>query len=138
MSARERFAWLWLGTLVVAYAAYFTALGLIGDTLTFGGRVALFGACAAAQMLALGIGGLILRRRRDELPVDERDRAIEHRALAAAYRVLMAGMIVVGGLMPFDARTGMDVWTTFNAAVLAIVLAELTHQLLVVRAYRRG
>jgi hypothetical protein len=65
---------------------------------------------------------------------DERDRAISRRGAAAAYYVLMAGTIMVGVVMPFT-DTGV---TIANAALFAIVLAELVHATTVLVSYRRG
>jgi hypothetical protein len=139
MPIRERFAWMWLATMIVAYGAYFAAVALLpgsGETPAlrdFG----LLAAAGAAQMAALGLFWLIVRLRagRDFLPPrDERDRAIEHRSSAMAYYVLIAGMILVGCVMPF----GAGGWDIVHAAILAIVVAELVHHGMVVVGYRRG
>ena len=66
--------------------------------------------------------------------MDERDRLIDLRASAIAYYVLMAGMIVVGCVMPFQ-HTG---WDIAHAALRAIAIAEIVHSGLVVMWYRRG
>lgn len=94
-------------------------------------------AAALAQMIILGIGHLMARSRRGagaRTEPDERDRAIEHRATTAAYYVLVAGMILVGCVMPF-LEGG---WEIVHAAVLAIAIAEVVHHGMVVRAYRNG
>jgi len=86
-------------------------------------------------MLILGAGYLYLRvgsPKEDRPPRDERDRAIEHRSLSAAYYVLIAGMILVGCIMPFNS-TG---WTIVNAAIFWIVAAEVVHYSAVVASYR--
>jgi hypothetical protein len=46
--------------------------------------------------------------------------------------VLIAGMILVGCIMPFSS-TG---WTIVNAAILWIVAAEVVHYSIVVASYR--
>jgi hypothetical protein len=94
--------------------------------------------CVASivRMLLLGVGYLYLRLgspQEERPPLDERDRAIEHRAISAAYYVLMAGMILVGCVMPFNSSG----WTTVNAALFMIVLAELIRYGMVVVSYRR-
>ena len=55
------------------------------------------------------------------------------RAISAAYYVLIAGMIVVGCVLPFSA-TG---WSITNAALVMIVAAEVVHYGVVVVSYRR-
>jgi hypothetical protein len=134
MPIREQFAWTWLGTLVVAYGAYFAALILLRPMVaTPLAQFSLLGAIAAAQMVAVGLFWLIAAHRGRPAP-DERDRAIEHRSSAMAYYVLIGGMIVVGCVMPFSAGG----WDLVHAAVLAIVLAEIVHHGLIVVGYRRG
>jgi nitrate/nitrite transporter NarK len=138
MSVRERFSWV-LSALTPVYGLYFGAVlllrsqGEIANLTEFG----LLSAAALAQAIILGAGALLMRARSgrgDRAKPDERDRAIEHRATTAAYYVLIAGMIVVGCVMPFS-HNG---WEIVRAAVLAIVIAELVHHGLVVRAYRSG
>jgi uncharacterized membrane protein len=134
MVAREQFAWVWLLTMVATYGAYFVAVALIGET-TFGNRIVMFAATAIVQVVILAIASAVIAlRHRGELSGDERDRAIEHRASAIAYQVLICGMILVGCLMPF----GHADWEIFNAAVFAIGLAEIVRHALIVSAYRRG
>jgi hypothetical protein len=85
--------------------------------------------------LILGAGYLYLRLgspREERPPPDERDRAIEHRSISAAYYVLIAGMILVGCFMPFSSRG----WTIVNAAIFWIVAAEVVHYGVVVASYR--
>ena len=66
--------------------------------------------------------------------VDERDKLIESRASALAYQVLMLGMIVVGFVLPFSATR----WELIDTAFFAIVVAEIVHSVVIVRAYRQG
>ena len=87
-------------------------------------------------MLILGAGHLYLRRASPEeahTPADERDRAITHRGITSGYYVLIAGMILVGCVMPFYSRG----WEIVNAALLMIVAAEIVHYGVVVWSYRR-
>jgi hypothetical protein len=65
-------------------------------------------------------------------PPDERDRAIMRRSISFDYYVLIAGMIVVGCIMPFS-FTG---WAIINAALLMLVVAEVVHYSAVVVSYR--
>jgi len=97
----------------------------------------LFAIAAGVQVLIQGLGRLWLRHkdRLDgglQLP-DERDRAIEYRSVRAAYGVLIAGMILVGCVMPFNSSG----WRIVNAALATIVAAEVVHYATVVVSYRR-
>ena len=134
MVAREQFAWVWLLTMVATYGAYFIAVSLTGEA-TFWNRIVMFAATAIAQILIIAIASIVIAlRHKDALSGDERDRAIEHRASSVAYQVLICGVILVGCLMPFS-HAG---WDIFNAAVFAIILAEIVRHALIVSAYRRG
>lgn len=139
MSYREKVAWLSLLGMVVAYGPYFVMTAHQpppnGD-LPNVEQLVRFGVTAVAYMLILGVGHLVLRLRSpgDHGPADERDRAIERRAMQVAYYVLIAGMIVVGVVMPFD-NSG---WAIVNAALAAIVVAEVVHYGVAVWSYRRG
>ena len=55
------------------------------------------------------------------------------RSISSAYYVLIAGMIVVGCVMPFSASG----WSIINAALVMIVAAEVVHYGVVVLSYRR-
>ena len=91
---------------------------------------------AFVQMFILGVGHLYLRRTsppEDRTPLDERDRAIMHRSVISAYYVLMAGMILVGVVMPFT-ESG---WAITNAALFMIIVAEVVYYGIVVFSYRR-
>lgn len=134
MVAREKFAWVWLLTMIVTYAAYFTAVALAGDA-SFWSRIVMFASTTAVQVVIIGIASAaIALRRRSGPEEDERDRAIRDRAGATAYNLLMVGMIVVGCLLPFSTSG----WSLFNAAVFAIALAEIVRHGLIVSMYRRG
>ena len=90
-----------------------------------------------ADLEAIGyiVGVTVIGRREGAEPLheDERDRAIDGRATRAAYFMLLAGMIVVGMVMPFT-RSG---WDVVNAALLVIVLSESMRHVLIVVGYRR-
>jgi hypothetical protein len=137
MSYREKIAWLSLIAMAVTYGPYFK-LAASGprswEPLPHLHPLGLFALVSLLRMLILGAGYLYLRfgPGNEHLPLDERDRAIEHRALSAAYYVLIAGMILVGCFMPFSS-TG---WTIVNAAIFWIVAAEVVHYGVVVASYR--
>ena len=60
--------------------------------------------------------------------------ASEVRGTQAGYYLLMAGMIVVGGIMPFT----HEGWDIVNAAIGAIVAAEVLNGLGTGVGYRRA
>lgn len=140
MSHREKVAWLSLLAMALTFGPYFllTALAPLPESpLASPHGLGRFAVTAVAQMLLLGGGHLLLRLRAPQearVPADERDRAIERRAMRAAYYVLITGMIVVGVVMPFE-RSG---WALVNAALAGIVLAEVVHYGVAVWSYRRG
>jgi hypothetical protein len=139
LSYREKTAWLMLIAMAVSFGPYFT---LVATRFPAGGampdlrQLGLFAVAALVQLLILGIGQWYLGRSAPQdarLPPDERDQAIQRRAISAAYYVLIAGMIVVGCVMPFNASG----WAIINAALLMIVVAEGIHYGVVVVSYRR-
>jgi hypothetical protein len=139
MSPLESRAWLQIWAMGLPYAVYFT-LQLTWpdgfDRLPLIPRLACFGAAALTHLAITAVGWIILKRReRGDVPlVDERDRAIENRATLTSYYALMAGIIVVGVVMPFRNQG----WKIVNTSVFAIVLAEMLRHTLVALAYRRA
>ena len=134
MVAREQFAWVWLLTMLVTYTVYFAAVVLVGEA-TFWTQIMMFATAAIAQVAVIAVASAVIAlRHKNELSGDERDRAIEHRATAVAYNILIAGIILVGCVLPFT-QSG---WKLFNAAVFVIALAEIVRHGLIVAAYRRG
>lgn len=138
MPYREKVAWLSLISMVVVFLPYFVWVKLhpATDALPDYRRLTLYAAVSLTWGLILGLGHWRLRSLAPEeakLPLDERDRAIHHRARSIAYGVLLTGMILVGCIMPFT-DTG---WEIVNAAVFMIVLAEAVHDASVVTQYRR-
>lgn len=139
MAFREKMGWLNLVTMLIAYSVYF---GLVGPAARFGetrmvGIIWSFGFVAAAHGIAMIIGSIAIAfsgRREARAAPDERDRAIARRGSTIGYYVLIVGVILVGVVMPFSEPP----WKIVNAALLAIVLAELSHQSVVVWSYRRG
>ena len=138
MSYREKIAWLSLIAMAVAYGPYFMFVArdpAPWEPLPHLHPLGLFALVSIVRMLILGAGYLYLRLaspREERLPLDERDRAIEHRSLSAAYYVLIVGMILVGCFMPFNSAG----WTIVNAAIFWIVAAEVVHYSVVVTSYR--
>src|SRR5271170_2678976 len=104
MPYREKTAWLSLIAMVVAFGPYFTIVAsLHREPLPNLRQLGLFAVAAIVQMLILGLGHLYLGRRSPEearTPPDERDRAIIRRSISSAYYLLIAGMILVGCVMP--------------------------------------
>jgi hypothetical protein len=139
MAYREKIAWLAIAGMAIAYGGFFTAIVLIERTsgvslLLF---IGLFAAASVVRMLIEGIGRFVIAARSGadaRAPADERDRAIARRGAAIAYFVLMAGMILVGMVMPFSAG-GMRI---VSAALLSLVAAELVRYFIMVFSYRRG
>lgn len=139
MAFREKMAWLTLATMLVAYGLYF---GVIGPAAGFGEARLVdilwsFGLVAAGHAVAMIVGAVaiaVTARKEASAPADERDRAIARRGATIGYYVLILGMILVGVVMPFSAPP----WQIVNTALLAIVLAEVTHQAVVLLSYRRG
>ena len=138
MSYREKIAWLSLIAMAVAYGPYFKFVAKgpgPWEPLPQLHPLGLFALASIVRMLILGAGYLYLRLgspQEERPPMDERDRAIEHRSIRAAYYVLIGGMILVGCFMPFSS-TG---WTIVNAAIFWIVAAEVVHYGVVVTSYR--
>lgn len=138
LTYREKTAWLNLGCMLVAYSLYFGLViaGHPAGRETFP-MLWLFGSIAATQAIVVIAGTVALTLatpRADRQRPDERDRAISRRGRAAAYYVMLVGMIVVGVVMPFT-DSGV---TIANAALFAIVLAETVHNAVVLLSYRRG
>lgn len=138
MPYREKLAWLSLVAMAAVFLPYFawTRMYPPVEALPNLRQLALYASACAVWVLILGVGHWRLRRQAPEearLPLDERDRAIQHRARNIAYYVLLTGMILVGCVMPFTDGG----WKTVNAALFMIVLAEAVHDGSVIFHYRR-
>ena len=138
MPYRERVAWLSLPSVLSGFIPYFTWTSLHppGPEIPNLRQMALYACASLSWAVMLGIGHLLLRRSSPfeaKLPMDERDIAIAHKARGYAYGVLIAGMILVGGVMPFT-NGG---WEIANTAFFMIVLAEGVFSALIIHAYRR-
>lgn len=138
MPYREKIAWLSLIAMAVTFGPYFAIAASSresGDDLPELRLLLLFGIAAITQAILLGIGRWYLRRKSPldaRTPPDERDRAIDRRSVTLAYWVLIAGMIVVGVVMPFNAGG----WSIINAALFALITAEVVHYASTVTSYR--
>lgn len=138
MPYREKTAWLSLIAIAVTFGPYFTIVAV--NPLRNGEvpnlrQLGLFAIAAVVQMLILGAGHLYLKRMSPQdagMQPDERDQAIMRRSISFAYYVLIAGMIVVGCVMPFS----FSGWAIINAALLMLVAAEVVHYGVIVVSYR--
>lgn len=139
MPYREKIAWLSLAAMAVTFGPYFVEASLDpfrGAPAPNLPQMGLFAVTTLTQAAILLLGRLYLRSRSPDdarIPPDERDLAIERRSIYAAYFMLLAGMIIVGCIMPFTA-TG---WKLVNAAVFMIVAAEVVHYGVVAFSYRK-
>ncbi|NKC01730.1 MAG: hypothetical protein GKR90_24965 [Pseudomonadales bacterium] len=135
MLPRERYAWVWLTTLVVVFTTYFTTLSMLtheelSPIVQFGLLAAALGSLGAI----IGLYRAYAYFRGEQFQPDERDRLVEAQATTTAYYVLIAGMIVVGCVLPFSAQK----WELVHAALLAIAIAEVVLQCMLLNGYRRG
>jgi hypothetical protein len=139
MPYREKTAWLSLLAMAVTFGPYFTMTAtrsLPVEPMPDLHQLGWFAITAMVQMFILGAGHLFLRRgsmQEARMPLDERDQAIMRRSVSSAYYVLIAGMILVGCVMPFKSSG----WNIINAALFMIVAAEVVHYGVVVFSYRR-
>ena len=139
MPYREKSAWLSLIAMAVTYGPYFTMAALAPPTAALPdlSRLGVFAATSLSHMTIILIGRLYFLARSPEearAPADERDQAIERRSNTTAYYLLMAGLIVVGVIMPFTSGG----WIIVNAALATIVGVEILRDGLIVLGYRRG
>lgn len=140
MPYREKSNLLALAAMIVAYAPFFVVAAMTPPQTVVTPDLRLLGLFAAvsvARMLILGVGYLWFRIRTPEdvrEPADERDRAITRRSTTVAYYVLMTGTLVAGAVMPIRFAG----WTIVNAALFAVVLAEIIRCLVAAVSYRRS
>lgn len=139
MSYREKAAWLTLLTMAVAYSIYFILLaGRLQDgPPAMVELIWMFGAVAGTQAIVVLLLHIALRLRsgaESRAPADERDRAIARHGTSRAYYVMLAGLVIVGVVMPF----GSPHWKIVNTAFLVIVMAEAVRLITIVRSYRGG
>ena len=140
MVRNEQFSWIWAIALIAILGPYFIFITVIQSAQSEPTFMFQLTALAAALILMVVVAGgatLIMKHRDRDRPntqPDERDRLIELRSSKTSYYLLMAGMIIVGCVMPFNASG----WEIVNSAVFAIAVAEVTGCLLTVRGFRRG
>lgn len=135
---REKTAWLMLGAMLISFAVYFAVAysGSIEGLPNFR-LLIVYAAAMGLQLALLGVGILILKRtsgQEAKAKADERDRAIANRAGAAAYPVMLTGLVFTGVYLPFT-EVG---WEIVHAALLTYVVAEVVRYAIVVSSYRRG
>jgi len=139
LAYREKLGWLSLVAMTVTFGPYFVLVAMHAipaAALPNVRQLVLFGITAVAQALIIGGGQVYFRRSSPEdagMPLDERDRAILQRSISSAYYVLIAGMIMVGVMMPFNSAG----WKIVNAALFMIVAAEIVRNGVLVASYRR-
>lgn len=141
MSHHERLAWITLASVLLPYVPYFTwaEMNPPSAPLPDFPTMKVFAAAAVSQLAIYLIGATSLRLvwpSDATAKLDERDRAISRRSLAASYGVLISGLIVAGMILPFDPRFGG--WKQVNVALLAVVIAEVVRCVMLIWSYRRG
>lgn len=137
MAYREKLAAVYFAAMALPYSVYFTLVATRPPEPRLIDMLWLFGAAATVHALLAGFGSLavrILSGAEGRAKADERDRAIGRRGASIGYFVLLAGTIIVGVLMPFTEPPAKIV----NAALFAIVIAELVNGAVVLFSYRRG
>lgn len=140
MSHRERLAWVTVMSLMVPYVPYFVwaAVNPSMKPLPDVSTMRVFAVAAISHLAIYAVGAAVLRFSwpADALAkLDERDRAVSRKSLAASYGVLIAGLIIAGVVLPFD--PGYSGWKQINVAILALVVSELVRCITVIRSYRR-
>lgn len=137
MAYREKLAALNLVIMTSVYAVYFAIVVSRPPVPRLIDMLWLFGIIAPIHAILVAAGTFAIRLQSGKdgtAPPDERDRAIERRGQSLAYLVLLVGTILVGVVMPFSEQPGKIV----NTTLLAIVIAEIVHQGVIVFSYRRG
>jgi len=90
MPAKEQFAWVWLSTMLVTYAAYFTSVFTIGETTALT-QIGLFAATTVVQVLVIGtVSAVIAVRHKGGPQSDERDQLIDQTTVV---QVLVIGTV---------------------------------------------
>lgn len=139
MPYREKSAWLSLVAIAVTFTPYFMLVALRvapGTAVPNLPRLKILAIILFVQVVVM-IGGhawLAIRTPEEaKAPLDERERAILHRATTYGYYALMTMAIMVGCVMPFSAGG----WKIIDAMLFGIVLAELLKYAMVVWGFRR-
>jgi len=139
MAFREKMAWFTLIGFILTYAVYF---GIAAPAVAFGRDNMLdivwsFGPVAAVHGLIsiIGSSAIAIAARRDARNLaDERDRAIDRKAISVAYYVMLVGVLFVGVAGPFT----MQPYQIVNLSLAVIVVCQIIHDVLVILGYRRG
>jgi hypothetical protein len=148
MSFREKIAWSCLLSTLAVYLPYFTfilSLAITGE-LSFGHALGAFILAVIAQIVIQSAFAIGIAIRNKEVPADERDRAIDNRAVKIAYCVLVASCFVTIPHVYIYVLIAKPLWieTISVAAVLCqvllfcFVLAEVTRFSMQAIGYRRG
>ena len=148
MLFREKVAWVSLLTTVLIWSSYFghtlgrVAIGASGVVSVF----AAFVAAVVLQTTLMIIATVAITVRSGQEPKDERDVAIDAKALKIAYYVLLtlgflaigfiAWRAMVGSLNP--APEGPAILASAQLVLLCLIIAEATRFLTQVICYRRG
>jgi hypothetical protein len=139
MTFREKMLWGSLAATIAIWGWYFWGFvsALKGPTFDAGAEVGSFIFAIVALIVVQIVVAVVLAissPAEASAPADERDRAIARRSATKAYYLLMAGMIMVGIVMPFSYRG----WSITNAALLALVIADMVRYGAIIVDYRRG
>jgi hypothetical protein len=137
MAYREKLATLNFVAMALVYSVYFTLVAMRPPVPRLVDMLWLFGIAAPVHAMLYGFIGYAIKLRAGKegrAPPDERDRAIARRGRSVAYVVLLCGAILTGVVMPFTEAPGKIV----NTTLLAIVIAELVNDGIVILSYRRG
>ncbi|WP_430391184.1 hypothetical protein [Dyella sp. 20L07] len=135
MSPIQKRAWLNIWSMCPVYCLYFMVQFLAPGLLpTMMARIGFLAIVAGFHAVTYVSGLLVFKRQEkgESLLEDERDRGIDARATRVAYFVMLAGMILVGVVMPF----GDSGWKIVNAALFFIVLTEGLRSALILMGYR--
>lgn len=140
MAYREKIAWGSLLGMALTFGTYFgwvaitepdqTAMPNFPMMMTYAVAALGYAVFTGAMYLVLRLSAPEDARQR----ADERDLSIERRSMQAGYWVLLFGMILVGGIMPFTNRG----WEIVNTGIAAIVLAEVVRCVTMAMGYRRS
>jgi uncharacterized membrane protein (DUF485 family) len=132
---REKLAWINLVAMLIAYSVYFTLIST--SVLSPISMLRLFTAVTVVEVVAVIVVTIVLAalsHHEARAKADERDRAIGRRGASVAYFMLIIGVLTVGVVLPFS-NVG---WPITNAALLALVIAEVVRHIIIVVSYRRG
>lgn len=138
MPYREKIAWVMLAALPLSIAGFLAfavtqPAGALPNLPLLGAFAVAMTAQAAVVILA-HVGLRMASPKEARAKPDEWDRAVAGRGAVIGYYVMMAGVIVVGIVMPFT-HAG---WDIVFGALVTIVAAEAARYGTIVISYRRG